>query len=68
MTRIDVFRRREKVLRSRYEMTQFEIETGEIALSLEAENTLRQEVKPEIRYLHVQQFEAFAEYAQGLGA
>jgi hypothetical protein len=45
-----------------------EVERVEIAAELDAAKKVRGEIDAEVHYLHVQQFEAFADHAETLGA
>ena len=66
--RMDAARKGENAPRSRDELVQLELETEELAGTLEAAKVMREKVRAELHYLHVQQFEAFAEHAERLGA
>jgi hypothetical protein len=53
---------------ARIRLTALEVEAADVAGSIEAARVMRRKVELELHYLHVQQFEAFADHAEELGA
>ena len=64
--RMDAIGKGEKAPSRRDELTQLELETEEVAGTLEAAKVMRKKVEAELHYLHAQQFPAFAEHAESL--
>lgn len=53
---------------ARNRLTALEVEAADVAGSIAAARVMRGKVELELHYLHVQQFEAFADHAEQLGA
>lgn len=67
--RLEAARNGEQVSESsaRKELAALENQAADVAGSIQAAKVMREKVETELHYLHVQQFEAFAEHAEELG-
>ena len=68
--RLDALRHGETPVQghNRQEIEALQVEQEELASGLDSAKKVRKEIETEIHYLHVQQFEAFADHAEALGA
>jgi hypothetical protein len=67
--RMEAARKGDRIVESkgRQELIALEAESEEVAAAIEAARSVRTKIESELHYLHVGQFEAFADHAESLG-